>query len=291
MKKQISKTIKFLALLLALSSLLSGCFNRGGAGANDVNSTSEVKIVKDVLYYDGKSSDPDRHILDIYIPRGVENYPVLIFMHGGAWMVGDKAGTALVGMIFAHHGIGVVNVNYRMYPQVQYPGFSKDVARALRWTVDHIDNYGGNPNNIFVAGHSAGGHLAALLATHDGFLSQNNLSSKNIRGVIGISGAYNIIEGFRPNIFTKDPEIRKDASPYYHVKNGLPPFLLLYADNDRELAESQVDDFGDKLRKYGVPVIVSKIADRNHGSILGRISNNNDPVRLAMLNFINEYKQ
>src|SRR4029077_10844231 len=140
-----------------------------------------------------------------------------------------------IGERFAKQGIGAVVINYRLSPNVKHPEHIKDVARAFAWTSKNIAKQGGRPDQIFVCGHSAGGHLIALLATDESYLKSEGLSRTAIRGVIPISGVYDITFGginLFETVFGKDEEVRRQASPLYHVEAGLPPFLILYADND-----------------------------------------------------------
>lgn len=157
-----------------------------------------VKRLSDIAYYTGSRADDYRHRLDLYLPKGKTDFPVVMLVHGGAWILGDNRCYGLytsVGEFLASRGIGVVMPNYRLSPAVKHPEHVKDVARAFAWTKHHIAEYGGNPEQLFVAGHSAGGHLIALLATDERYLKDEKLTTGDIRGVIAISGVYHIPEG------------------------------------------------------------------------------------------------
>jgi acetyl esterase/lipase len=155
----------------------------------------EVQQVLGVTYFEGAPADAYRHRLDLFLPKGLKNYPVVMLVHGGAWIMGDNRSCGLysaVGECLARQGIGVVLPNYRLSPEVQHPEHIKDIARAFAWTHAHIGEYGGNPADLFVAGHSAGAHLVALLATDERYLQAEGLCGADIRGVIGLSGVYDI---------------------------------------------------------------------------------------------------
>jgi acetyl esterase/lipase len=156
-----------------------------------------VQRIRDVAYYDGPDADEHRHRLDLFFPRGRKDYPVVVFVHGSAWVVGDNRCCGLyssVGEFLASQGIGAVLPNYRLSPGVKHPEHVKDVARAFAWTKAHIAEYGGRPDQIFLAGHSAGGHLAALLVTDPKYLKTEGLGTEDVKGVILISGVYRISE-------------------------------------------------------------------------------------------------
>ena len=158
----------------------------------------EVERVKDVAYLDGTNADRRRHQLDLFLPKGEKDYPVVILVHGGAWMTGDNRCCGLytsVGEYLASQGIGAVLPNYRLSPHVKHPEHIKDLARAFAWTKKHIAKRGGRADQIFLVGHSAGGHLVALLATDEQYLKAEGCTSDDIRGVIGISGVYKIPPG------------------------------------------------------------------------------------------------
>ena len=197
--------------------------------------TYEVKAVKDLTYYEGAEKDQAKHKLDLYLPKDKKDFPVLFFVHGGGWIHGDKGFLGLysgVGRFYASQGIGAVIINYRLSPGVKHPEHIKDVARAFAWTVKNIEKYGGRPDQIFVSGHSAGGHLAALLVTDETYLKAEGVSDKNIKAVISLSGVYEVPANILPQVFGTDENICKKASPTENVKTGLPPFLIVYADKD-----------------------------------------------------------
>jgi acetyl esterase/lipase len=248
----------------------------------------EVKVIKDIAYSDAKDADKVKHKLDLYLPEGQKDFPVLFFVHGGGWRGGDRKGAARLGKMFAKHGIGTVAISYRLSPKVKHPAHIQDVAKAFAWTHKNIAKHGGKADQIFISGHSAGGHLVALLATDPSYLKAEGLSLADIKGVIPISGVYVI----RPNqrfeaIFGTDAEIVKKASPMEHVKGKLPPFLIAYASKDLGAIGGMSEQFGKALKKAKVETDVLKIEDRNHGSIVGTaVASDDDPLTQAMLKFI-----
>ncbi len=192
-----SPAVRNLLLLLAVAGV-SGCRLTDVPFWGPLKPPSGALAVDrftDVAYCDGQEGKDPRHRADLFLPRGRRDFPVVLLVHGGVWTVGDNRCWGLyssVGEFLASQGIGAVLCNYRLSPKVKHPEHIKDVARAFAWTHAHIAEYGGNPRQIFLAGHSAGGHLVALLATDATWLSAHGLNSANIRGVIGVSGVYYI---------------------------------------------------------------------------------------------------
>ena len=226
-----SRLAAFAAVLLALSAVPvradEGAFPR----------KYEVRTIKDIAYSDGDDADAAKHKLDLYLPKDAKDYPVMVFIHGGAWRHGDKDDFSFgafgvysdFGSFYARRGVAVAVINYRLSPAVKHPEHVKDAARALAWVHKHIGDYGGRADRMFVAGHSAGGHLAALLATDDQWLKAEGLTSAAIKGVICLSGVFNVPDDILPDVFGDDAEAHRQASPIRHVHAGMPPFLLICA--------------------------------------------------------------
>jgi acetyl esterase/lipase len=157
----------------------------------------EVVCVQDILYYKGEDADGTRHRLDLFLPKGVSSCPVVMLVHGGVWMVGNNRCSGLytsVGEFLAGQGVAVALPNYRLSPGVKHPEHVKDVARAFAWVHSHIAKFGGCPEQIFLAGHSAGGHLVALLASDERYLNEFGLRTADVKGVITFSGVCDIPE-------------------------------------------------------------------------------------------------
>jgi dipeptidyl aminopeptidase/acylaminoacyl peptidase len=246
----------------------------------------EVESHKNLAYYDGKDADPVKHKLDLYLPKGHKGFPVVFFVHGGGWMSGDKAIYGKLADVLCANGIGVVVTNYRLTPKVQHPGHIQDVAKAFAWTCRNIDKYGGRADEVFVMGHSAGGHLTALLATDESYLKAENLSMGSIRGAIPISGVYRIGGKGFTRIFGDDPEGLKKASPITHVNGNHPPFLILYADKDFKTCDVMSQAMFHALEKHKVESALLEIKDRDHISIIRGIANEDDPATQAILKFV-----
>jgi acetyl esterase/lipase len=245
----------------------------------------EVEVHKDIAYVE-KDAD-ERQKLDVYSPKGAKDCPVLFFIHGGAWRAGSRSGFDKIGRTYAKNGVVFVSTGYRLSPKVQHPAHIQDVAKGFAWTVANIEKYGGNKDAIFVSGHSAGGHLAALLATDDDYLKAEKLSLKNIKGVIPVSGVYVIVVSTRmKDVFGEDADVCKKASPQNHVSEGLPPFLVLYAEKDLGNLAKQAEAFAPALKEKKVEATLLMQKDRDHGSVMMKQAAEDDPATQAVLEFI-----
>jgi acetyl esterase/lipase len=283
-----------LVLLLPVLGLPAASPSRAGDATKAAVKTGahfEVKVIRDVPYEKGEDADARSHSLDLYLPKGQKDFPALVFIHGGGWTGGDKQGAAGLGRVLARNGVGVASVNYRLSPAVKHPAHIQDVARAFAWVCGHIADYGGRPDRVFVSGHSAGGRLAALLATDDTYLKAEKWSLADVRGAIPISGVYTIRPGRLSKVFGSDEEVCRQASPLAHVREGLPPFLILYADQDFPGCDRMSEAMGKALRKSGCEASCLEIKDRNHGSIAGNLAHQDDPGTQAILEFIARHSE
>jgi arylformamidase len=288
-------------LFVVLASVLAECWLTCAAASDSAVSenatpgatatTFEQQSFRDIAYYDGPDADPVRHKLDVHIPKGHKDFPVLFFVHGGGWTKGSKDQLGIYSILaraFNRHGIGVVCPNYRLSPEATHPEHIRDVARAFAWTYKNIYRYGGRNDELFVSGHSAGGHLCALLATDATYLKAQGLSLGAIKGVMPLSGLFIIPEEPIFDVpFGKDPSVRRHASPINHVAAGLPPFLIMYGDHDLPSCDRPgAEAFGKALRSSGCWAEVCEIRERNHFSILWSAISDTDPVTQSMLSFI-----
>jgi acetyl esterase/lipase len=280
---------------IALVSVVAasvGFVGRGPVAARDdkpaAPATFEVEKHKDIAYRTDPDADKERHKLDVYVPKGRKDFPVVLFVHGGSWKSGNKNLYAGMGERFAKTGIGFVICNYRLSPQVQHPAHVEDVAGAFAWTCDNIAKYGGKPDNLFVCGHSAGGHLVALLATDPSYLTAHKHSPADIKGVVAISGVYRIVptEKVFEGPFGKDEEVCRKASPLNHVSGKHPPFLIAYADSDYPRLDVMAKDMHAALKKADSPSELLECKKRTHITIITNFSGDEDELSQAFRAFV-----
>ncbi len=240
-----------------------------------------VQPQPDITYTTGAPEDESKHKLDLYLPKGKSNFPVFFFVHGGAWRTGDRSSYVALGNRFAAEGIGVVMPSYRLAPKNPHPAQIEDVAAAFAWTVKNIERYGGNPARVFIGGHSAGGHLVALLALDGRYLAKHGLTPRAIKGVAALSGVY-AIQGLE-NVFGTSQE---QASPMTYIKAGAPPFVVTYCQWDYATLPRQAKVFHAKLREAGIKSELVYVPREGHITEIVRAVKPGDPTAQAILKLI-----
>lgn len=254
-----------------------------------------AREVVDVRYVTGEGAHATKHLLDLYLPKPdpeVGEPPLVMFVHGGAWRGGDRRPYKKLAQLFTERGIACAAISYRLSPEVTHPAHVEDCARAFRWVADHAAEHGYDRERLFLCGHSAGAHLVALLATDPRHLAAVELSKSDIRGVIPISGPFDVrMEiGLFEQVFGKDAAVRRDASPLVHVGEGQPPFLVLWADRDMAGLPQSGREFAAALGRAGVEVESAEIADRTHASIMTRFGKAGDRTSELVLAFVAKHK-
>jgi acetyl esterase/lipase len=243
--------------------LLAGC--SGLQALNLITPRSGYDLHEDIAY-----GALPRQKLDVYVPKQPDSFhTVVFFIYGGSWQMGDKNLYRFVGQNLAAHGITTIIADYRLYPQVYYPVYVEDTAKAFHWTHDHVAQYGGSANHVYIAGHSAGAHLALMMTLNQRFLKEQGGDTSWIKGVIGIAGPYDFLPFTDPKIkklFSKVPD--QETQPINYVRAGLPPILLLHGNTDKDVYLKNSQHLADKLKKYHDSVVFKTYDDVNHIDIV-----------------------
>lgn len=214
-----------------------------------------------------------RQNLDVLSPRGSEKAPVVVFVHGGGWIHGNKSLYHPVQSRLASEGIVTVSINYRLCPEVTFPEFVEDGAMAVKWTVRNIDRHGGDPNNIFLMGHSAGGHTVAMLGLDESYLEGVGVERKRIRGVIPISAPLMLRTSEVPSLSLIFGEA-SDAEmwPLAFIDGGEPPFLLIQGENDPLVRPFHAREAERRIREGGGSATAVLFAGHDHMSVVSAIA-------------------
>ncbi|MFZ5857899.1 MAG: alpha/beta hydrolase [Chloroflexota bacterium] len=256
--------------------------------------------VLDIRYSDAKSTHEGSLNLDVYPATGAD-LPVVIFVHGGGWFRGDKSIVDAKSAAFNARGYVFVSVNYRLLPEVDVVQQMEDVARAVRWVKRNIGQYGGDPSQIFLMGHSAGAHLVALLATDESYLRAEGLALTDIQGVIALDAqTYDLVRLLK-NIpeevggevywetFGHDPQFWEQMSPLWHVKPGkeIPPFFVVFT-GEKESRAIISTLFVDTLQAAGFSAVLVPATEKTHGSLNRDFGLHNDRISTLAFDWLEE---
>jgi acetyl esterase/lipase len=264
---------------------------------------AEPKVHRDVPY---AQPQQERQVLDIYAPAEGKEHPVVFWIHGGGWQTGDKTSVQHKPQTFVDKGFVFVSTNYRLLPKVEMETIFRDVAKSLGWVHKHIAEYGGDPERIFVMGHSAGAQLAALMCIDDRYLKAEGVPFSALVGCVPVDGdTYDvpaIIEtaetrrrvhgqpqakyGHREK-FGNSPEKHRDYSAVTHVaKNkGIPPFLILYVAQHPDNA-AQAQRLGAALKDAEIPVTLFGARETDHNRLNDNLGVPDDPATKALFDFV-----
>jgi acetyl esterase/lipase len=235
---------KFYRSLLALS--VAAC--SPAAVLNSTISRNGITVTHDVAY-----GTLLRQKLDIYRPDGASNAPVVVFFYGGGWDSGNKGMYPFVAATLARKGNVVVVPDYRLYPQVRFPAFLGDCAQAVAWTLRHLREIGGDPDRVFLMGHSAGAYNAVMLGVDPAYLAAAGTSRGTIAGVIGLAGPYDFlpITGKEVKAVFATVGDGPESQPVTYVDGKAPPMLLLAGSADTTVLPRNTLSLAAKVRAKG----------------------------------------
>lgn len=194
------------------------------------------KTLNDIPYYTAEESQQNEYMqerckLDLYYPTKIKGFPTVVWFHGG----GLKGGSKSIPKELQDQGLAIVAVNYRLFPKAKKPAYLENAAAAVAWTFQHISEYGGNPELIFVAGHSAGGYLTSMLGLDKRWLAAHDIDANRIAGLIPYSGHCITHMTVREEMgIERDQPIIDNMAPLFHARKDAPPILLITGDRELE---------------------------------------------------------
>jgi arylformamidase len=268
----------------------------------------DMQVHKGIAYAELAGADPNLLSLDLYAPVGAAGAPVAVWVHGGAWQKGDKAGAEHASFLssFVREGYLVAALNYRLAPQAEFPAYPQDVAAGIAWVHEHAHEYGGDPARLVLIGHSAGAHLVALVATDETYLEEHGLALSDLAAVVPVdTEAYDLphlaerFGGVLPDTwgvpFGQDRALWEAASPVAHIApgKGIPPMLICYSggmmDPQRRVNPHREPDarrFADALLQAQVRAEVIGAPEKSHLEIMQQFGLADDTIAPAVFAFL-----
>jgi acetyl esterase/lipase len=266
MVKHLWSTVRAVAITLPLA----GCGSLGFTLVNALAPESSFQVSRDLAY-----GAYERQRLDVYTPTPAqEARPVVVFFYGGRWSGGSKQDYLFVAEALAAKGMVVVVPDYRVYPQVRFPAFVEDAAEAVAWVHRHVAEYGGDPQDLFVMGHSAGAHIAALLALDERYLKAVGGSPAWLDGMIGLAGPYDFLPLTADDLkaIFGPPAKYPVSQPINFVDDQHPPLLLLHGGDDSTVKPANTTSLAEKVREEGGSVRTVIYDKLSHVSLVGALS-------------------
>jgi acetyl esterase/lipase len=263
-----------LASLIALTT--AACSKLAFIAANVPATFGSYKRHSNLAYGAGP-----QHRLDVYVPDGPSNIPrpLVVFWYGGRWTTGDKDDYRFVGAALTGLGYVAVLPNYRHYPKVKMAGFMEDAARAALWAVDHGAEFGADPHRLYLTGHSAGAHMAALVTLDTRYFLAAGRAVPHVAGMIGLSGPYDFLpltDADLQDMFGP-PENYPDSQPIHFVRSAapgvaIPPMLLIQGLKDESVAPKNSINLAAALQAKGVPVTLKLYPKLSHADTVAALS-------------------
>lgn len=200
-----------------------------------LNAQNRYEFKQDISYIEQSEKDEyrrERCKLDVYYPTDIKDYPTVVWFHGG----GLEGGSKHIFDELKNKGIAIVPVNYRLSPKATHPAYIEDAAEAVAWVFKNIEHYGGSADNIFVAGHSAGGYLTLMVGLDKMYLAKYGVDADQLKGLIPISGQTNTHYTIRKErSLPMDIPVVDKYAPLNCARKDIPPTLLITGDRHLEM--------------------------------------------------------
>lgn len=261
-------------------------------------------VERDIAYAEPRN---ERHLLDIYAPPNASKLPVVVWVHGGGWMRGGKHEVNQKPAAFNARGFIFVPVNYRFIPHATMDEIVRDVAKATGWVHANIARYGGDPQRIFLMGHSAGAQLAALLCTDSRYIEARGVPRTSIKGCVAVDGdTYDVplqiatatarrksLKQPAPNMGHTEKfgnlERQRELSAVNHVgsNRGIPPLLLLHVAGHTDTS-AQAYRLWAALDQAGIPATIFGAEDTEHVKLDNDLGIPGDPSTKVLFEFTSQ---
>jgi acetyl esterase/lipase len=249
-------------VIASLASLVCGC--SPAALLNVTVSRAGYTLEPDIAY-----GPLERQKLDLYKPEMPRaDGKAVVFFYGGSWDSGTKSDYLFVAQALASRGIAVVVPDYRVYPDVRFPGFLEDAALATRWAADRL-----GIDRLFVAGHSAGGQIASMMAVNTPYLARAGVDRTRLRGFIGIAGPYDFLPLTSPRLIDIfGGANNREIQAITFAQAPLPAALLLHGEPDSTVFVRNSVNLAAAWRRAGAPIDLKLYPGVGHVDIVAAFS-------------------
>ncbi|MFO7808278.1 alpha/beta hydrolase [Guyparkeria sp.] len=262
---------RFLTVFTAATVTLLNLTACSGAKVLESLAPSDsVTVTKDVIF------DAERDLaLDVYRPIEAQGAPLVVFFWGGSWQTGDRSTYAFLGRTLASRGFVVMIPDYRVYPEVRYPDFLYDSARAVAWARAHAHDHGADPARLSLMGHSAGAYNVAMLVTDDRYLEAVGGARDWVVSWAGLAGPYDFLplnDAKLERIFEPADPL-ESSQPINWVDGEVPPTLLVVSDDDPVVDPRNTERMAERLERVGVSVELLRVDNLRHAGVVVSLSN------------------
>jgi acetyl esterase/lipase len=285
MKRTWVRALMAFSVLLGLVGGLNACTSVGLFALNSVSVFEHYSRHTDIAYGPAAANR-----LDLYLPVHRAPSALVVFFYGGGWNSGDKADYRFVGAALAAAGIATVIPNYTLYPKARFPQFMRDAASAVAFTRAHAQEWGADPARLFLMGHSAGAHIAVLLALDQEYLQQVGGDDRWLRGIVGLSGPYDFLpftDAYLNDAFGPPAQFYR-SQPINYVRADAPPMLLMHGLADKRVSPNNTRSLTARLEAAGDDVSTQYFQGASHGDLAAAFSplRKKPPVLPLILEFV-----
>ncbi len=276
---------------LVLLCNLVGCSSLGLFVVNSLANFEGYAAIEDIAY-----GQHQLNRLSVYTPENKSNRrATIIFFYGGCWggcETLNKEYYPFVAQALTAKGFNVIIPDYRRHPEVKFDAIMHDATRAVEWVKEHITEYGGDPGNLFLMGHSAGAHIAAMLTLNEKYLASETY--RNIKGFIGLAGPYDFLpftDEYQKIVFAPEKSY-PNTQPVNFVDGSEPPLLLLYGNDDDSVKPVNIVSLNRTVKQQGGCVESHRYDGVNHTDLLGALSIPLQAQQLVLndiIDFVNYY--
>lgn len=286
---KLSFVLLIMAVLIALT--LTSCVSTGLGFINGIAKSGDFTLTTDISY-----GPHAQNKLDLYLPKSQKASATILFFYGGCWGYCsnlDKHHYLFVAETLTQQGYAVVIPDYRKYQDVRFKDIMDDAKSAAQWAIQNRQDYAIEKRNLFIMGHSAGAHMAAMLVANEGYLG---ISLSQVTGFIGLAGPYDFYpfsDEYMYQLFSPESDYF-NSQPINFINGNEPPFLLIQGKNDNKVNPNNATSLASKLTEFQVEHDLIMPEKKSHSGVLlnmARPFRKKAVVLSAINNFISKHKK